>query len=614
MATKIRSIELNHFRVHEAVKLDLAERNLVIGENGTGKSSLVDAIAWCLTGRCRGVDGRGKGQLELIQTGAAETSVTLDLAGIGTITRQFGRDGSSQSSMKTEAILAKLKTSEAMVHAVLYAGSFFSMHHADAKALLMGLLNVRVKAADLPGLGVDPDGDGLDLDELAARYKAAFDLRTGLKRTVAAAKLPAPPTITEDQMAAWGGKDAKALKALAEEAGRQFQAAAKVQATAMAELTAAKKEAAAAEARPVVDRAALDEQLNVHEAQLIEHTAAMNRAKDALLVVEAKAEPVDQLKLELADMKALKERLDKHQPGAGCVLAGDIPCHTMASEFEGYLAKTGKVIKGLTTKITKAEGAADALGKAKAAVKASEHQVAFHQGQIGQTKIKIENLDDLLAKQDAALAAANERLAAAEADPDLANGPVDTAAAYMHRTNQEAVDAARYQGAVEQFQKAQADHEQLLKELAEAERVVALLGPKGAPAKALQAALAEFTGLINAALEQFGFQLRITVDPFLVEVQSQRATWRPFTMLSAGEQLWTGLAFQLALAIVSGLEFCAIDAAEAVVGVNREVLTNLVMGAPVDQVLVAMAKGAAEDSPVIDGLHVIRLEQEAVTT
>lgn len=49
---------------------------LLSGDNGNGKSSLADAIAWCLWGKCKGMDGRG-GVDDLVRTGADDMEVAF---------------------------------------------------------------------------------------------------------------------------------------------------------------------------------------------------------------------------------------------------------------------------------------------------------------------------------------------------------------------------------------------------------------------------------------------------------------------------------------------------------------------------------------------------------
>lgn len=48
---------------------------VIIGQNGNGKSSLWDAITWCIWGRARGLDAAGRGSDDLIRIGADEMEV-----------------------------------------------------------------------------------------------------------------------------------------------------------------------------------------------------------------------------------------------------------------------------------------------------------------------------------------------------------------------------------------------------------------------------------------------------------------------------------------------------------------------------------------------------------
>jgi exonuclease SbcC len=57
---------------------------LITGENGYGKSSLADAIAWCVWGQCKGMDARG-GVDDLVRTGADEMEVVFSFEEEGNI-------------------------------------------------------------------------------------------------------------------------------------------------------------------------------------------------------------------------------------------------------------------------------------------------------------------------------------------------------------------------------------------------------------------------------------------------------------------------------------------------------------------------------------------------
>jgi DNA repair exonuclease SbcCD ATPase subunit len=169
----------------------------------------------------------------------------------------------------------------------------------------------------------------------------------------------------------------------------------------------------------------------------------------------------------------------------------------------------------------------------------------------------------------------------------------------------DAQNAAAYQTAIQARQAAEDKRDKLSADVERLEALVTLLGPKGVRAAALQDAVADFEGAINAGLDGFGFKLAIQAEPWEVAISRDGVTFLPFELLSDGEKLWTGVAFQQALAAVTGLGFLAVDATETVVGLNRAMLTRVIMLSPVDQIVIAMAKGEGESLPEIDGLTVI---------
>ena len=64
---RIKTIHIEEFRGVRSLDLDLAEKNFgICGPNGTGKSGVVDAIEFCLTGSITRLSGQGAGELTII--------------------------------------------------------------------------------------------------------------------------------------------------------------------------------------------------------------------------------------------------------------------------------------------------------------------------------------------------------------------------------------------------------------------------------------------------------------------------------------------------------------------------------------------------------------------
>jgi chromosome segregation ATPase len=78
----IKGIAIRGFRGLEATDLELEDGGAFItGMNGSGKSSVLEAIRFALLGYCQNTDRRGAGAKTLIAAGAEEASIDIELAG-----------------------------------------------------------------------------------------------------------------------------------------------------------------------------------------------------------------------------------------------------------------------------------------------------------------------------------------------------------------------------------------------------------------------------------------------------------------------------------------------------------------------------------------------------
>lgn len=619
---RIERLELRNFRNYERMDLDFTQpRTLLIGENGVGKSTLIDAILWGLIGRCRGVDGKGSGQKDLIRTGAEDMQVTVVTDTLGPITRSVSRAGSATGSMKADMVLGRLDTTEGMLTACIYGQHFFGLDHGAAKAMLLKLLDVQIDPAALPGLNLSrPAG----LEELEVHYQAAFQKRADLKKQLAGIHVPDPPKVVQIDTA---GKTVDQLRAELKILQGQLTTAIRAQADADRNVTATDQALQKADvaARQIEQ---LKGAVTAHEGMLAEQQRKLAEAQTALADAERQpAEPVSSLQVQVSETRVLVDKISRHsadladtgverpkgkkkqldviQTPHSCVLSSSIPCLTPASEFGAALDGLKATVQSLEDRISRGNQRVAAIAAADGQVREATRNLTYHETQVTQAQAKVAAAEAAIRELDVLKVALPDQQAAARAEARnvlTIQGLVQKVMDQITTLAQQERDRAAHQTAVQRLHDAQ-------QAVNDAEALVTLLGPKGIRLKALEAALVDFQDAINVALDPFGFQLAINVDPWRVDVKTPDTDGRaiPFELLSQGQKLWTGLAFQAALAALSNLDVFAVDDAEKVVGRSLEMVTEQVMTLPVGQIIVAMAK--AEDAPVpdLDGLQVVRL-------
>lgn len=81
----ISKVLLTNFRQHSSLEVDLTNLNVVVGENGAGKTSILEGICYCLFGAV----ANGANKKELIKGGTKSGGVTLTLSNNYKIVRDF---------------------------------------------------------------------------------------------------------------------------------------------------------------------------------------------------------------------------------------------------------------------------------------------------------------------------------------------------------------------------------------------------------------------------------------------------------------------------------------------------------------------------------------------
>ena len=114
---KINSVELENYRVHKSAKFEFGNGiNLILGKNGAGKSSVLEALGMALFG----ADSRTSDK-EAVRNGEKSSTITVEITGndgidyliekkIGSSSshRVYPKDSKAEAVTGTEAVLAKV--------------------------------------------------------------------------------------------------------------------------------------------------------------------------------------------------------------------------------------------------------------------------------------------------------------------------------------------------------------------------------------------------------------------------------------------------------------------------------------------------------------------------
>jgi hypothetical protein len=131
------------------------------------------------------------------------------------------------------------------------------------------------------------------------------------------------------------------------------------------------------------------------------------------------------------------------------------------------------------------------------------------------------------------------------------------------------------------------------------DRLVEFLGANGAVMAQASGQIGSFAESLNRQLAAFGYACNFTLDPFEIRVIASKDTHSGFSLkhLSESERFRFSVAFQIALATVSGIRFIVIDRADVLDKERRKLLTRMLVENDLDQGIV-LATGE-EPPPVV---------------
>jgi DNA repair exonuclease SbcCD ATPase subunit len=638
---RIENLTLKNFRSHHDTKIAFDRFTFITGPNAVGKTSIAAAIAFLLTGKCQFTDERGAQAEDLIRIGAREFYVSGQI-GKTLIERTKGAKshvldvgGKSGPLMAMqEKIYEGLGVTPDVLSAVLNSSRFLSMDEKGQKQLLAQVLASEkiiatqsivqdAKAIDHVAFAVWT-GELGSISEIDSGYKRFYDARTETNRDIKALGVVEAPEIPDDApdyKATWKRLDdlRSELTRLTSERARsdeRYQSVLRSVGEKRESLTKRKTEAEkrklttdeAETFQKVADRKEKAEALRAREKEVrTQITAMLNAENTARMIKIATAEGnVASAKAKVAETKAVIKTIE--------AIGADCPtCHRelaakdkakIVSALKSELAMLENVLKAATGELDEFRGIL---------VPPSTPEMGKLQADLSKITAQILSVGDYAAAEERVKA---DRLAVIEASkidrelrevtdpaiPDTSElaGKIDELNTRIGKGEEvlaQVGELQRLRDSYDQWKGKKAALEAKLEVLA---RLIEFFGPNGIKATLIGDKIAPFTIAVNRSLNQFGYVANFTLEPYSFNVaESDGGQWRSLRQLSESEQFRFGVAFQIALAMATGLKFVVIDRADVLDNESRGALTAMLLGSELDQCIVLSTtdKEAPTDLP-----------------
>ncbi|GAB6181724.1 hypothetical protein JCM14036_30430 [Desulfotomaculum defluvii] len=648
---KINMLNLASFRNHQQSSLALDKLNFFVGHNNAGKTSILAAIEWGLTGKCMWTDKAGRGAADLVRQGEKQASVALEVEGMGGIVRTMPPHSLQVGKMAgvnegQAAILNHLQTDEENLRIALNSSAFLSLSQAEQRSFLFSAYGLNftseLVAQQLTSWLMSHDHAEETAAKLADQAKAWYP-----------ANLTGGPEVLEVME-----KRAKELRKDLKKDKQRTEAALEDLAMTIQGLGQRPGTDRLPEIKDTLEklRSRRDELLKQSSGrdvqtrreklqssiQAMEEKIAGVRAKGTELVAKIKemGEPVE---LSLTDqINTLRTRMNAHRNQASavenrlqtlteaaqalvaadrrCPLApGVIQCALTARQVEKILANISQEQNAAKEELTRIEVWTQETADELAALekKQQENQTRAKQYALLQGEIKTQRvlLDQFTADK-------------ASLEQELANLPstdldyteyLDEQISHLDKeiqTVEAEVDQIKEAAKLTQRWHMLKDEVKLLTaEITDMETLVKALGPEGLRKKLLAGILGDFLGRVNdclARLTDGAYQISLAED---ILCRANGGPLLPLKLLSKSEQLRVGIAISEALSARAGLRFLAIDEADMLDQENRDLLTGLLLDLTeeYDQILVCTTIGDVQpQNPNLPGVKMFWVEEGKV--
>jgi DNA repair exonuclease SbcCD ATPase subunit len=580
---RIRTLVLKNFRSHQETVLELDRFNFIRGPNGCGKSSIQMALEYLLTGRCQLTDAAGRGAEALIRAGEKKLEVSVTLENGDTICRRRTArsqivevNGKRVPVDAAEAFLAKRFGSADVLSAVLNADRFVEMSEAEQQRLLAQLVEagkVDIPAAICDALrAINEKPPRLaSVGDVEAAHKRFYDLRTEAHRALKAMGHMEKPDVPSDL------PSLQEVRKKLEELRQQKEGL-----VAQKAMTDAAWENAQARLKQL--------QAEIEEVSL--EILSPSQEQESLQL-ESQQSRAEKLRQELADLIAQQKAVETSLAAIGelkgsCPTCGQTISEEMKAKQMEALRERRADLEGLI------QGTKEELSEY-AEMEAARSRLEGHRRAFARRAKLIEEQSKLQGVQKPNAGDLESRMT--------------ILAERISKGERVLEKVLQIENAKDRWEASVREKFGLEKKIGLLDRLTEFFGPNGAMMGQAQDRMGAFTEDLNRHLAVFGYTCNLALDPFEIRVSGSKDNHfsLPLKHLSESEQFRFGVAFQISLAMVTGLRFVVIDRADLLDKEKRKMLTSLLLNSKLDQAIVLATSEDAPPSIVPQGVKFLSL-------
>jgi len=580
---RILTLTLKNFRSHQKTVLDLDRFNFVRGTNGCGKSSIQMALEYLFTGRCDMTDAAGRGAEALIRAGAKELEVSATLENGESICRRrtsrshiVELDGNRVPVDAAETALENRFGSADVLSAVLNAGRFIEMSEAEQKRLLAqvvdaGKVDISEEISDVLRALNEEQPTLASVGDVEAACRRFYDSRTEASRTLKALGQMEKPDTPSDLPSVQ--EVMKKLEDLRQQKERLVAQKAEVDTSWESAQTRLKQ------LKMEIEEVSLEILDQSQEQELLQLEFQRGHAEKLRLELTDLIAEQKTVETSLAAMEGLKGKC----PACGQPISEQVKAVEMNSLRE-RLADLEGLIQGTKEELSEYGGIDVATSRLEGHRKAACRRVMLVEEQSKLQVVQRPNAGGLESRMTILV----ERINKGERVLEMAQ---------------------QGESARERWQAYVRQNSALEAKIGLLDKLTEFFGPNGAMMRQSSGRIGSFTEDLNRHLAAFGYSCSIVLEPFEVRVISSSDARLGLSLkhLSESERFRFSAAFQIALAIVTGLRFVVIDRADVLDKDKRKLFSGLLMSSGLDQAIVLATSDEAPPSIVSQGVKFLNL-------